>query len=394
MPVKSNLSPEEALTNLRKKNAERQKRYYDKNTAKVLLDRKIKRAIKSGKTVVATQQEEQQEEQQPEPITPPSTPIKEKQTTQGKLKIAKVTFEVLTNVLKDKITNASSLKTYMGSLNRLKNIIPDCPNVVECLNQHKKIITAMNNATKTNGEKYSTNSIKADYQFILYLIDHVKLSLKKVAVDTYRKEFDVYNTQSQLKQQEKKDEPVPITLPEFIAKVEKYYKPTDWFYIFVKLYTYFPVRDDFALHYITNKNMATDKTKNYIVIPRSANGRVLVIMNTYKTSALYGKFEGEVPDKILVNQIKAFVKDPKNNIKEGSLIFGNKMKLSGKVANEIRKKEKLNISNVTISTLRKMVSSTFQVEVNNLDSIRDAYDLAKKQQHSLKTAISVYKHKV
>jgi hypothetical protein len=389
MPVKSSLSPEEALANLRKKNAERQKRYYDKNTAKVLLDRKIKRAIKSGKTVVATQQEAQEEEQE-QPITPP-TPIKEKQTTQSKLKITKVTFETLTNALKDKITTPATLKTYMGSLNRLKNIIPDCPNVVECLNQHKKIITAMNTATKSNGEKYSTNSIKADYQFILYLIDHVKLSLKKPATDAYRKEFDVYNNQSILKQQQKNNEEVLMPLAQFLALVEKYYTPKDWFYIFVKLYTYFPSRDNFALHYITNKNMAKDNTKNYIVIPRSSNGNIVVIFNNYKTAKIHGKYEKTLPDKTLQTQIKNFVK---SNVKEGELLFGSSAKLSAKIANEIRKKDKLNLQNITLSTLRRMVSTNAKIDINDLDSFRKAYDLAIDQQHTLKTAIQVYKSKL
>lgn len=231
------------------------------------------------------------------------------------------------------------------------------------------------NTSSYNNKLYSTNSKKAMYQTILFLISNDKIKVSKKAHEAYKKEFELLNITSREQTEQNQQKETVLKFDEYLKKIKEAYGEGSKQYLISLLYSFYSFRDDLILEVIPTEKEATETNKNYVVIPTGKIRNCIIILNEYKTSKRYGQ------DIISLNsEISNLMKQYKSNndIKNNGFLFGEKP-LSGYIK---KFNDKLNL-NITINTLRQMkVSET----LNEKGDAETRLNLSKIMKHSPETS--------
>ena len=227
----------------------------------------------------------------------------------------------------------NSIKQYLSSLRTLNDGQPI--NNVDFLRDYDAVIEKLK-------EKKST-TIKNYMNAIIVILDALKFDKK--LIDRYSSMRDKLNAEYSDHQATHKmtdaQEKNWVPFEEYLAKVEELgasveglRKESNWSledkrryqeYLLSKLYTKFPLRNDYVMQVISKATFNTlsdnDKSeKNYLVVP-SKKGNMFFVLNEYKTRRKYGEKNLPIDDIEISKSLKLWLarKD-----KSDSLFFNPK----------------------------------------------------------------------
>jgi hypothetical protein len=163
-------------------------------------------------------------------------------------------------------------------------------------------------------------------------------------------------------------------------------------YIIVALVLQFPSRNDYADMKIVNKADydMNDKEFNYLIL--EDKDKIKIILNKYKTQKTYGQIDYEIDDKPLYTCIVKYY----DGIQ--SYYNSNKKEFNNFLLFNVKNLEKLNrnqytkyLQNIFESNIGKSISSSMIRKIITSSLISPEFvEMAKKQQHSTKEAMSSY----
>lgn len=343
------MTPEETLEKIRAQNRARAKRYYENN------QRKIAERRKASREECKTCKEEKAAE--------PPKPIK---TDLSKVKLSR---ELSSTHLQDKIESESSKKFYGNTLKTLEDIL-DCEDFNKCLKNSKMVIYKIESAhqKKDPTKLYSVNTKKGLYQCILKLVDTLDIKISKNAKDAYTEKFEGHAVQSHIQTKERIANDEVMDFNEYLNKVKSQFGDVSKEFIIASLYDLSGFRDDLVLQIISAK--PKDDKENYIVVPVDKKKNLSIELNNYKTSGKYGHDSILVPRE-LSKLIRQYM--DKEKLLYHDYLFGSKA-LSGFIK-KFNAKMGLNIS---INKLRQMRVSKV---LNNAPTIEQRVKLSKEMKH-------------
>jgi hypothetical protein len=177
-------------------------------------------------------------------------------------------------------------------------------------------------------------------------------------------------------------------LPESINNINDIQKYMD--YIIVAITMEFPSRNDMSdAKIIKDGNDADDKEFNYLVLEKN---KIKIILNKYKTQKTYGEQSYEIDNKPLYNNIMKYYDGIQSYYKS------NNKKFDSFLLFNIKNLEKLNRNQYTKYLTKlfeentgKAISSGMIRKIITSSMVSPEFvDMAKKQQHSTKEAMSSY----
>ena len=313
------------LAHIRLLGKTRAKKHYDANKEAINAKRRERYALKHGLQVQAV---EPIIEQVDEPIVEPAIPKKkyewadiigdppviEQQVAKKSKKAEKqanesLTFEIVKQKIKDlNIEKKSSEKKYIDDIKRTMKMTK-CDDLLQCLQNPKKIIDLVNKAKMNNGNLYSINTKKSVFQAILFVIDNLKLPIDK---KLYNKEFEIYKVKSSDQNAEKVATQEVPTFTEYLKQSRSRFGMDSKEYIIARFYDELTVRDDFGLT-ITDK----DQDGNYLLVTKNY---LEIIINDYKTEKKYGQIRYKLK-KSLENLTREYIIKKKLGV--GDSLFGH-----------------------------------------------------------------------
>jgi len=291
-------TPTEKLAKFRELGSLRAKKHYDLNKTAINEKRRERYALKHGRTipvviepVIEEENNETFEMDEPEPVEPVLTKAQKKKQATEKARATREakeanreTFSLDTMIEKIKglgIDRPATQKKYIDDVKRIMNSTK-CKDFLKCLKNPKKLIKDIQNSKMANGKgPYKANSHKSSYQFILKMIDVLKLPVDK---KLYDEQFNLFKIKSMSQNELKRQTEIVPTFEEYLDKSKEEFGEDSREYLLGKLYEEIPVRDDFGLHILKSE----DKTKklNYLLMRR---GKPMeIIINHHKTSGKYG----------------------------------------------------------------------------------------------------------
>lgn len=293
------MNAEQTLAHIRELTRNRVAKHYDANKEEINRKRREKYALKHPKSAPQAEPAQAPETnmvvEKLETITLPKTKT---------IKVKKVLKQLDTDFI-PLLKEQGKIK-YIADLKRIVAII-GTNNLLE-LNK-KATFDKLITSTKKNGEPYATNSRKADFQCILYLIDSCGLAVKK---QPYFDKFQEYKIESSDDRDEKAKEIIP-TFKDYLGKVATTYGKDSKLFLIGSLYDAFTIRDDYQLKLV---NKPDNEKDNFLVLPS-----MKIIINSYKTDKKYGQLVFQ-PKKPLVTLIKKFIERTKLGL--GDYLFENK----------------------------------------------------------------------
>jgi hypothetical protein len=161
-------------------------------------------------------------------------------------------------------------------------------------------------------------------------------------------------------------------------------------YIIVAITMEFPSRNDMSdAKIIKDGNDADDKEFNYLVLEKN---KIKIILNKYKTQKTYGEQSYEIDNKPLYNNIMKYYDGIQSYYKS------NNKKFDSFLLFNIKNLEKLNRNQYTKYLTKlfeentgKAISSGMIRKIITSSMVSPEFvDMAKKQQHSTKEAMSSY----
>jgi len=348
------MTPEETLDKIRAQNRARAKRYYEANQAKISVKRK------EAREECKTCKEDKANE--------PAKPVK------VDLSKTKLSRELTTTHLQEKIESESSKKFYGNTLKTLEDIL-DCADFNKCLKNAKIVIYKIETATqkKDPTKLYSVNSKKGIYQCILKLVDTLGITISKNARNAYTEKFEGHVVQSHIQTKERIANDEVLDFDEYLKKVKDEFGESSKEYIIASLYKLSGFRDDLILKVVSTK--PKEDKENYVVIPVDKKKNITIELNAYKTSGKYGQDIIAVPRE-LSKLIRQYMDS--HSILYQDYLFGSKP-LSGFIT-KFNKKMGLNIS---INKLRQMRVSNV---LNNNPSVEQRVKLSKEMKHKALTS--------
>lgn len=306
-------------------------------------------------------------EQSQEPVIVPDKPV----FTKGNIKIKDLSknktlsYDEIVKYLDELELNVNTATKYKQDIKRFVKIT-DCDDVIKCLKRSDLIITDIENGTTQNGNTYSNNTKKGLYQTILFIVDRFNLKINKAP---YKEKFEGAKLQSYEDNEKKVYEKPVMKFSEFIPKVKETFGETSRMYAIVKLYDEVPMRDDFQLKIVDKVKDTKDKGFNYILMYSGKPSKVII--NNYKTKALYGPISVNLT-KDTSKLMRDYAKN--NNIGLGDYLFGSE-KLSSYVTPN---NNKIGVEK-GFSTYRHMKISE---ELDKVKSISERQQLASIMGHS------------
>jgi hypothetical protein len=177
-------------------------------------------------------------------------------------------------------------------------------------------------------------------------------------------------------------------LPESINNINDIQKYMD--YIIVAITMEFPSRNDMSdAKIIKDGNDTDDKEFNYLVLEKN---KIKIILNKYKTQKTYGEQSYEIDNKPLYNNIMKYYDGIQSYYKS------NNKKFDSFLLFNIKNLEKLNRNQYTKYLTKlfeentgKAISSGMIRKIITSSMVSPEFvDMAKKQQHSTKEAMSSY----
>jgi hypothetical protein len=286
------MDAEQELTHIKELGKARAKKHYDAN--KEAINQKRREAYLKKKA----------NEPVPEPAPEPSQKAK-----------YDIDFNDILKGLKELNINRKTEEKYVSDILRLMRIVNS--RYLD-LYHSKDLIELINTSKRPNGQDFSENTKKSIYQAILFVIDNLKLNVKK---KPYEDQFTIKKMIS-IDQNEEKiaNEEVP-TFKEYLAKCKAMFGVDSKEYLLAKFYEELTMRDDFGL---ILANEIYDNDNNYLLI----TPRLTVVINSYKTNKKYGQVRHKL-SKTLEKLTKAYILT--YNISLGDYLFGEP-KLSATVS--------------------------------------------------------------
>lgn len=281
----------EKIEHIKQLNRERQKRYYEKNKAKIC-EKKIKDRADLKKC-----REEKQAVQQTPPE--PSPPVIVKRIVKINKKTGKMIGRrpiydeaFIVNFLEKNIEKIANRKTMISNTKILFRLT-ECNDLGICLQKPEKLISEIENGEQTRKEgKYTVNSKKSLYYLINFLIQKLEIPLSNEIKNRYKNLLEEYKIESDNErlQRQANNEFSVMPYNEYMKKVLDAYGENSKQYLVVCMYNELTVRDDFQLEIIRTKAEAVDKNKNYMIVPRG-KGVITFYIQEYKTSQRYGTID-------------------------------------------------------------------------------------------------------
>jgi hypothetical protein len=225
-----------------------------------------------------------------------------------------IDFNEILKGVKELNINRSTEEKYISDLLRLMRIVNS--RYLD-LYHSKNLIEMINTAKRPNGAAYSENTKKSLYQVILFVIDNLKLNIKK---KPYEDQFNIKKMISIDQNEDKmQNEEVP-TFKEYLAKCKSMFGVDSKEYLIAKFYEELTLRDDFGL-ILTNE---INDDKNYLLLSPT---KLTIVINSYKTNKRYGQIKHKL-SKTLETLTKKYIL--KHNISLGDYLFGES-KLSSSI---------------------------------------------------------------
>lgn len=348
----------EPMIDAKEKNRLKQAKFYEANKQRVNEKRKLKRQALKGIQPIEQPSIKPLEPIQVEPI---ETIIKKSQ------KKVVIPLEDLANEIKNLkelgiIKSSGTMVLYMNTAKQLYKLL----NMTDFNKDFKDFKSVIKTIDDSN---YSINMKKNFYQFIVYIIDTIKLKYTKKVFTAYKDKFTAYKLKSLTYTEEKSKEEI-ISFTEYLKKVKEHFGENSKMYNLISLYgienTF---RDNFQLEIVSLvKDAQKDTSKNYFV--KNIKGHCFLIINDYKTKNI-GQQKVKL-DKNISNQIETYIE--KNNLKVGDYLFGK-----SKFGPYISKNNKEIDIHGSIDLIRKMKYS--EVSEKKLTE-EEQVALAKKFQHT------------
>jgi hypothetical protein len=218
-----------------------------------------------------------------------------------------VLFRSILKGVKELNINRSTEEKYISDLLRLMKIVNS--RYLD-LYHSKNLIEMINTAKRPNGSAYSENTKKSIFQVILFIIDNLKLNVKK---KPYEDQFNIKKMISIDQNEEKmQNEEVP-TFREYLAKCKAMFGVDSKEFLISKFYEELTMRDDFGL---ILANEIYDNDNNYLLITPT---KLTIVINSYKTNKKYGQVRHKL-SKTLERLTKIYIL--KQNISLGDYLFG------------------------------------------------------------------------
>jgi len=276
-----------------------------------------------------------------------------------------LSYDEIVKYLDELELNPNTATKYKQDIKRFVQIT-DCDDVIKCLKRSDVIISDIENGQMKNGNLYSNNTKKGLYQTILFIIDRFTLNINK---KPYKEKFEESKMQSMEDNDKKVNEKPVMKLSSFIEKVKNHFGVDSKMYAIVKLYDDVPMRDDFQLKIVDKVADTKNKNFNYILLYTGKPSKVII--NNYKTKALYGPISVNL-SKDTSKLMREYAK--KNNIGLGDYLLGSE-KLSSYVTPN---NNKLGVEK-GFSTYRHMKISE---ELDKVKSIPERHALSQLMGHS------------
>jgi hypothetical protein len=290
------MDAEQELTRIKELGKARAKKHYDANKEAINQKRREAYLKKKAISVPAT-------EPSPEPV-------------EAKAKHDIDFNEILKGVKDLNISNRSTEEKYIADLLRLMRIVNS--RYLD-LYHSKDLIEMINSSKRPNGAEYSENTKKSIYQAILFIIDNLKLNIKK---KPYEDQFNIKKMISIDQNEEKMNNEEVPTFKEYLAKCKAMFGVDSKEYLIAKFYEELTLRDDFGL-ILTNE---INDDKNYLLLSPT---KLTIVINSYKTNKKYGQIKHKL-SKSLETLTKKYIL--KHKVSLGDYLFGE-----SKLSNTITK---------------------------------------------------------
>jgi len=349
----------------KEKNRLKQAKFYEANKQRVNEQRKLKRQALKELQPPKPQSIKPLEPIEPIQVEPIEIIIKKSQ------KKTIISLDDLANAIKNLkelniIKTTGTMGLYINTAKQLQKLL----NITDFNKDLKKFTLVMD---KIDNSDYSINMKKNFYQFIVYIIDTIKLKYTPRVFGMYKDKFNAYKLKSLSYTEEKNKEEI-ISFSAYLQKVKEHFGVDSKMYNLISLYgienTF---RDNFQLEIVSLvKDAQKDTSKNYFV--QNIKGHCFLIINDYKTQ-LYGQQKIKLNQEIS-NKMETYIE--KNNLKVGDYLFGK-----SKLGPYISKQNKEIGIHGSIDLIRKM---KYSEEKDKGLTEEQQVELAKKFQHSVSNA--------
>lgn len=385
----------------------RAKKYYDINKDEINRKRRERRALKNtGNLAIpltpqpqqynpAQQYQQAQEEdfdyndlyqgQQYQPQIENPAPKQKK----GKQKIPVFSLEDGLKVIRENTEiKPTSKKGYKSHWNTTQRIL-GFKDFVEYFRKHNAefVKNKIDNGKQKNGKPYKINALKTYYQIIVWMIDHGNLN-EWIDKEPFVDNFSESKLDSQDELKHKQETEVYLNFNNYYEDVKNVLKEDHPCFLVASIMKQICCRDNFYLKIVSSKEQATNKDTNYLVVPNTRNGKIMLIYNEYKTDKKYDKKTFEASAS-LAKIIKSYI--TKNNLNYNQYLF-NKEKIGGDIIKWNKKVYPNSDKSIGIQYMRHMVISTELSKFNI--SNRDRIELAGRSFHDFFVTQKDYKRMV
>lgn len=168
-----------------------------------------------------------------------------------------------------------------------------CEILGNCLKSFKKIKKALEDSPQIQNPtlKYGVNSKRGFVQSILFVLDNFNIQLKpeiRKLYDNYYSELKIESS-NMTKMRQNDIQYAVMMYPEYLQKIKDKFTESSKEYLLARLYSEVVARDNFGnIEIINTVREKNTLTQNYMVVPRSKNSPVKVIIQSYKTIRFYG----------------------------------------------------------------------------------------------------------
>jgi hypothetical protein len=138
--------------------------------------------------------------------------------------------------------------------------------------------------------KYSLSTKKGSFQAILVFITNSRIGVDKKVLANYDRCHKIYCIKYEDQNTKKKTDNAEMVLPftKYHKKIKDYFGADSKEYLIASLYNELTARDDYGALIIKRINPFDDGICNFICINKTKTN-CFIVLNTYKTSNLYGK---------------------------------------------------------------------------------------------------------
>ena len=208
-----------------------------------------------------------------------------------------------------------------------------CPDLGTCLKQFDAIKRAIDEAHQIQAGKtdlhYSLNSKKNFIQTILFVISNLYIPLKKDLIKKYEDLYEQLKIESaeQQKEREQSEEHAVLPYNVYLEKIKAEFPADSKQVLVAEMYNDFMCRDNFKnlkilIHDKTDEQLKEEGTDNYLVVSRTKNARVKIILTDYKTNKRYGVIR-DTFNAHVSKLIRDYMEH--NGIKPGDYLFNGKL---------------------------------------------------------------------